>query len=311
MSARGRADLARTAGLVLFAALAIAAVRAPLFDRHQQIKETSDVYVLPPPRQVVAMSLGYRAALADVLWAHLLVTQGLRTMDRRRYENVVPQIDAINELDPTFRDPYRLADALVTLNVKAAPIEDVRRTREILERGLKNRPLDAELWLVAGEFVAFIAPASYLTDPVEQQQWRVDGAMMMVRAAELSGNNSAIAWHALGGARYLSKAGARDAEIRFLERTMVVTDDEDLKNKVRARLDQLLGSQRLERFGQLEKGVWDMRHDDLPFVSRLRFMVLGPPRDPSYCAGEKHAHEPACAPTFREWEARTFADKPR
>lgn len=311
MSARARADVVRTVAIAAFAALAIVLVRAPLFERHRQIKETSDIYGLPPPRQVVAMSLGYRAAAADLLWAHLLVSQGLRLMEKRRYENMVPLIDTINELDPTFRDPYRLADALITFDATKTPIEDVRAARAIMERGVKHRPLDAELWLSLGEFTAFIAPGSYLTDPEEQAKWRLDGAHMLVRAAELSGNNSAIAWHALGGARHLSKAGARDAEIRFLERTLVVTDDDELKEKVRARLDQLLGSQRMERFGQLEKGVWDMRHEDLPFVSRLRYMALGPPRDADYCAGPKHASEARCAPSFRAWEERLEEASPR
>jgi hypothetical protein len=299
-----RADAVRTIAIALAAMVAIALVRAPLFERHRRIKETSDVYVLPPPEEVVVMSLGYRAAVADVLWAHLLVSQGLHTMERRRYDNIVLLLDAINALDPTFREPYRLADALITFNANKTPIEEIRKARAIMERGVKNRPLDAELWLGLGEFTAFIAPASYLQDPAEQAQWRLDGARMLVRAAELSGNNSAIAWHALGGARYLSKAGARDAEIRFLQRTLVVTDDEELKEKVRARLDQLLGAKRMDGWARVEQGVWDMRHEDLPFVSRLRYMVLGPPRDPLYCAGSAHAEEPRCASTFGEWEKR-------
>lgn len=304
MSDPRRVDLVRTIAIALAAALVLALVRAPLFERHHRIKETSDVYGLPPPREVVVMSLGYRAAVADVLWAHLLVSQGLHMMEKRRYENIVLLIDAINALDPTFREPYRLADALITFNASATPVEEVRKAREIMERGVRNRPLDAELWLGLGEFTTYIAPRSHLQDPAEQEQWRIDGAKMLVRAAELSGNNSAIAWHALGGARYLSQAGARDAEIRFLQRTMVVTDDEELKEKVRSRLEQLRGAQRMDGYARVEQGIWGMRHEDLPFVSRIRYMVLGPPRDSVRCAGSRHRDEPACARTFREWEER-------
>jgi tetratricopeptide (TPR) repeat protein len=307
---RGRslADASRTLVVVLVAALAVALVRSSLFEQRHRIQMAGDVYGLPPPKEVVLLSLGYRSALADLLWAHLLVEQGLHHMERRRYENIVDLLDAINELDPTFRDPYRLADALITFNAKQTPIEEVRRARAIMERGVQNRPLDAELWLGLGQFTAFIAPGSYLTDPAEREQWRLDGARMLARAAELSGDDSNIAWQAMGGARYLSRAGARDAEIRFLQRTLVVTNDEELKEKARARLDYLLGAKRDEEvFERLEREVVDMRHHDIPFVTRRRYMVLGPPRDPAACAGPLRSLAPQCAATFRDWEERSEA----
>lgn len=318
MSPRARADLLFTLALVLVSGVVVALVRGPIFERHQRIKESSDVYVLPPPREVVVMSLGYRSALADLLWAHLLVSQGLHMADKRRFDNITLLLDAINELEPTYRDPYRLADALITFNANKTSVEEARKARAIMERGVENRPLDAELWLGLGEFTAFIAPGSYLTDPAEQAQWKLDGARMLVRAAELSGNDSYIAWHALGAGRMLGAAGARDAEIRFLQRTLIVTDDEELKGIARTKLERLLRAQRedelvreererLERFSRLEKGIWALRHEDLPYVSRLRYMALGPPRDPAYCAGPKHADEAACAPTFRDWEERSEA----
>lgn len=308
--------------MALLGAALVSLVRGPLFERHRRIKETSDIYVLPPPREVVVMSLGYRSALADLLWAHLLVSQGLHMMEKRRHENITLLLDAINELDPTFRDPYRLADALITFNASTTPVEEVRKARAIMERGVQNRPLDAELWLGLGEFTAFIAPSSYLVDPAEKEQWRVDGARMLARAADLSGGDAYIAWQAIGGARLLGAAGARDAEIRFLQRTLIVTDDEELKELARTKLGSLLGKKReddlvkeaqarLDRFGRLEKGIWDLRHEDVPFVTRLRYMVLGPPRDPAYCAGPRHAAEAACASSFRDWEERTEAERAR
>src|SRR6185437_3122910 len=114
MTTADRADAARTAAVVLAAAVVIAMVRGPLFDVNKRVRERSDVYALPPPRQLVALSLGYRSALADVLWAHLLVSQGLHTEQHRRYGNLIRLLDAINTLEPTYRDPYRFAESLIT-----------------------------------------------------------------------------------------------------------------------------------------------------------------------------------------------------
>jgi len=161
-------------------------VRASLAETHKRVKDTGNVYLLPPPSQVKALSLGYDAAVADMLWAHTLVAQGIHLQERRRFTNITRLYDAINELDPTWRTPYRLADALITLQSAAIGFEEVSATRRILERGIQNRPLDAELWLNLGQFVAFIAPSSYLDDHPELiPTWRDEGLRYLERAAEL------------------------------------------------------------------------------------------------------------------------------
>jgi hypothetical protein len=307
--ARPAEGIAPTVAIALVAALAIALVREPLSAVHRRVKETSDVYTLPPPEKLVRISLGYRSALADLLWAHVLVSQGLHTEEQRRYDNVTRLLDAINALEPTYRDPYLFAEALITFQVKETPREEVLLARAIMERGVENRPLDAEIWLRLGAFVAFVAPGSYLSDPAEQEQWRRDGAMMLERAAELAGDSSYIAWQAMGGAKFMSRSG----QIRFLEHMIELTDDEELKSRAQAKLDHLLAEerqleheweekQRAERFRRLDEGIPVVRHGDLPHVSRRQYMVIGPPRDPFFCAGSAHAREPACAPSWRDWE---------
>jgi hypothetical protein len=290
---------AGTALIALVAGAAIGLVRAPLAGMHQRIKETSEVYTLPPPQQLVRLSLGYRSALADVLWSYVMVSQGIHTQERRRFDNLTHLYDAINELEPTYREPYLFADALITFQVTKTPHEEVLLTRSILERGMRNRPLDGGLWLAAGEFIAYIAPASYLTDPAEQAEWRMAGARILARTAEIGGSDPTIAWRAVGGASILRRAGEREAAVRFLQRTLAITDDPELKDKIRA---QLFALHRDQLFPRLEQGVYDLRHGDLPFVSRMEYLVLGPPRDPALCAGPAHERDPDCAPTWHEWE---------
>lgn len=307
--AAGARDALVTIALSAVAAVAIGSVRAPAADLEKRVAETSDVYVLPPPDEVVTMSLGYRAALADLLWSHVLVSQGLHTFERRRFENLTLLLDAINALDPTFRDPYLFADALITFQTSTTPREEVLKAREIMERGVQHRPLDGELWLALGQFVAFIAPASYLTDPEEQARWRLEGARMLARAAELGGGDANISWQALGGAGILGRAGERDAQIRFLQRTLAVTDDEELRQKIRAQLDKLLGERAAEGYRRRLDGFSEIWRRDLPFVSKTTMLVLGPPLDPAYCAGGAHADEPRCATTWRAWAERVEQDR--
>ena len=304
-SSEGKARLV-TLALVLAGAAAVGAVRKPLADVHHRVKEASDVYVLPPPEQVVTLSLGYRSALTDVLWAHVLVSQGLHTQDKRRFENLSLFLDSINELEPTFREPYLLADALFTFQGFTPTLEEVRKARAVMERGTRALPLDGEIWLALGQFVAFIAPGSYLTDEAEKQEWRVAGAQMLTRAAELGGENANITWQTLGAAGILHRAGQRDAEIRLRLRALAVTDDPELQDRLRHELGKLLSDEQKERSLDLDRKRIDLWQRDLPFVGRSMMLLLGPPFEPARCAGPGPGHDrdPACALTWRAWAER-------
>lgn len=317
------------------AALMIAMTRPTLFETEKRIKTKHDVYFLPPPEQVVTMSLGYRHAFADVLWAHVLVGQGLRLMERRKFDTLLSLYDAINALDPTFRTPYIMADALITFNVvpvtketshvvSVIPYEDIVKAREIMERGARALPHDAEVWLTLGQFVSFIAPSSYLEDrPEEAERWRREGVAYLERAVALSGGNSNISWQALGAARILREAGELEASIGFYERAYAVTDDEELRGAIAARLE-VLRRRRDAEFSKLDaerqakvderlrqNAIYRARtharsdwvHRELPFLERTAVDALGPPPRPAACSGWGH-DESGCATSWRTWAKR-------
>ncbi|AKT41055.1 hypothetical protein [Chondromyces crocatus] len=293
-----------TAAIVAAAVAAIGLVRAPAAEAEQRVKATTDVPLLPPPEQTVRLSMGYRAALADLLWSHVLVAQGLRVSERRRFDTLTMLLDTINELDPTFRDPYLFADALITFQASETPHEEVVKAREIMERGVKHLPLDGELWLVLGQFVAFIAPAGYLKDDAEKQRWRIEGAHYLARAAELGGGNASVSWQALGGANILGRAGQREAQIRFLQRTLAVTDDEEMQQRLRAQLEQLRGQEAADGYMRRSARFNEQWRHDLPFVGKTTLLVLGPPYDAAYCSGDDHRQEARCATTWKTWAQR-------
>jgi len=309
-----------TITLVVVAIALIASVRARLADLNQHVKETSDVYALPPPEQMKTLSLGYRSAVADMLWAHVLVSQGLHTFEKRRFDNLSIFIDTINELEPTFREPYLLADALYTFQPTTATREEVEKARAVMERGIKELPLDGELWLVAGQFIAYIAPDSYFDDDPElARAWRIDGARMLARAAELSDESGDIAWKTLGGANLLQRAGKREEAIRFLTRALAVAEDPELRaniekqlrlftdveKKTQAALGRIAYAKQIERLKKHEAALSALHKRDLPFIkSRSLYFALGPPIDPAACAGPEHQYEPRCAPTWQAWSER-------
>lgn len=302
-----RGDLA--AALVALTAVACGIFsQLPTRITHEKTKETKDAYLLPPPEHLVVMSLGHRSALADVLWAKLLVSQGLRLSERRRYDIAVEHIDAINELDPKWRDPYKLSDSLITMQAKAPPRDQIYATRRILERGVKERPMDAELWLILGQFVSFIAPGTFLDDdPEEAQRWRQEGVDYLARAAELAPTDSNIVWGSLGGAGIYARMGRLDRAVEMYTVILATTDDAELRDNIESQLAGLLAAKKIESAqlmgAERRKRFEEIVRDRYPGVSLGKAALLDFPRDTGRCAGASLSNAPAseCAGSWHNW----------
>jgi hypothetical protein len=298
--------------VVVAGALVVALVRARLATTAERVKQRSDLYALPPTELLGTVSLGYRAAFADLVWAHVLVTQGLRMAEARPFEHLELYLDAVNTLDPKFREPYRLADSLLTFQRNDPnPERSVRAARRILERGLREHPLDAALWMGYGEYLAYIGSPA-LKDEHEKQSWRMDGARALVRSGELGSRDENLLWHSVSAAGILTKQGQHEARRRLLEQVYAMTEDEELRAHVLNRMGQIAqgsGESRVMLLARRFDALW---RADVPFLSRTQFRVLGPAPDTWRCARRPPmgASEPWCTRGWSEWAAAAMRDEP-
>lgn len=284
----------RASAVLAFGLLLVAGSRATLADSYRRITAQRDVYLLPPAQQTRALSLGYRAAAADLIFGHVLVSAGVHLSEKRLFEFAGRYLETINELDPKFRDPYRYSDAILTLQSVVVPEQMYREARQLLLRGTREFPDDQALWASAGQFLAYLAPAQ-LKDRTEAEQFRQDGARMLARACELIGSNENIPYHCINSAGLLNEAGNGLAAQAVLQKLLVVSDDPEIQASARRQLARMGVQAHAQRFEQL-------RQDDLPFVSHAGLAALGPRFDPAACAGRRRsggADDP-CATTFRE-----------
>ena len=293
-------ELAVPLGSMLCAAVAIGWVRPKVADRFHRLKATSDVYALPSPEQTVVLSLGYRAALADMIFAHVLVSYGLHFQERRRFEFVGNYLDTVNALDPKFRDPYRFADTLLTLAPVAPRPEDYEKAREVLERGLKELPHDGELHSTAGQFMAYLAPGHF-SDPEKKKDFRMRGAKHLARSCELAGDNESIPYHCVTAADLFTRAGEREATIQFLERVLSVVDDENVRRIALGYLEKKVGEREHERISSRIAAFRERWSKDLYFAGKDTMLVIGPEFDAAKCAGPELAESEACATSWSEW----------
>lgn len=279
--------------LALGSVAGIAMVQPSLAHNAHKVHQRDDVFLLPPPAELRAMTLGYRAAATDLLWAKLLLEVGVHWQEKRPFPQVTRYIDGVIALEPDFPTIYDYVDTI--LMYPAPPggtADDARTTRRYFEQGVAARPYDANVWLHYGQFIAFLAP-SFLTDKDEIDKWRLDGAVAMGRAVELGSDSQ----RSLAVSAILGKSGERKATIEHLQRAYAMTDDVAMREQFLLKLKSLQADAIAEEAVTLVDREWQTGY---PFLSRGTTLLVGPRRSPTLCAGPGSYARRGCAPDWQQ-----------
>jgi hypothetical protein len=281
-------------GLAALCAMGIRAIQPVLAASILKVRLKDDTVAIPPAKELRALTFGYRAAGADLLWASLLVEHGVHSQERRSFPSIRRYLDGIIELEPDHPMVYQFVDTLLVLAKpgEKVTLEDVRDARAYLERGTKERPYDHDVWLHYGQYLAFLAP-SFLEKKEDIERWRTDGALAISQAVLLG----ADADRSLAVGTILNQAGEKKAAIEQLQRAYAIADNPDTRMQIRLKL------QRLEAMPVAEESVSRVEHEwhvHWPFLSRGATLLIGPARDPALCAGADSETLAACP---RDWSA--------
>lgn len=278
--------------IVAAGALGIGATQPALQRNIHDVRQRDDVFFLPPPGELRAMTLGYRAAVADMLWAKLVLEYGLHWQEKRAFPEITRYIDGIIAVEPDHPTLYTFVDTLLVYSPTGGTEEDVRRARAYLVRGSKERPYDPMVWLHLGQFQAFLAP-SFLTDEKEIEAWRREGALAIAHAVELGAEPD----RALAASTILNKAGEHEAAVRSLERAYAIAPEGS-----DARLQIMLKLQKLNAGFEAEQSIAVVERDRkawYPHLTRGQALLVGPHRKTAACAGPLSYDQARC-PT--DWD---------
>lgn len=292
--------------LVAGASGGIASSRPRLIASFANAKDQYDVYALPKPEHVRLMSLGYRSALADLLFAQVLVSSGIHLAEKRRYESAASYLHTINELDPKFYSPYRYADTILTMQSVKPRLEDYVAARSILERGMQEFKSDMALWLSAGQFMAYLAPphVAELAGQTVAEEWRREGARRLARSCELVGKDENAPHHCVTAAHLLSKSGELEALTQFVERVLAVNDDPEVQRLALASLARAMGEDEQRKLASRRQRYDHLRARNLYFVGKDRFLLIGPGFDAFACLDRHAAKSADCATSLAQYHER-------
>lgn len=233
-----------------------------------------DIYYLPPAQWLKVMSLGYRRALADLIWLRALIYFGDEFANRGAVKHVFNYGEAMLALDPDFRSAYRWVGVAGVYTPNGSPPEFIERAVDVLRRGAERFPNDGDMAWDAGATITYELLPNLPKDDPNREQLEAEGNDYMMAAARLG---AGPAWLVLTNATSLRKLGEKDRELRHLEEVYPLIRDPNVKAQIEIRLSQLRDQAYAEAFRSANREFEERRLKEFPYLPpTLYFFVADP-----------------------------------
>ncbi|MCU0672280.1 MAG: hypothetical protein MUE69_05735 [Myxococcota bacterium] len=260
--------------VVVVALVAVVSLRGPSMTHVLSTKTYEDLYYLPPPDMLQVLSFGHREAAADLAWMKGLVYIGNEFEHRGALQHVFRYADTIVALDPDFRRAYSWGATMGLYRPVSPTLDDAVRAVSYLDHAATRFPDDPEIaWQRAAAW-SYELP-SFTQDVEEKKRFREIGAEHMVLAARLGGGP---AWLALTNATQLEALGQMDRAIHHLAEMHAMTQDEELRAQIEARLEQMRADARLEALRAAERELLEDASRQYPWLPIDFFVLVRSPR---------------------------------
>jgi tetratricopeptide (TPR) repeat protein len=176
---------------------------------------------IPSGRFLKAATLGFHVVLADLLWTRAVIYFGEHYYTDKDYRWLYSLLDATTTLDPQNILAYRFGGNLLALEG-----DDVKRSIELLKKGIRNNPdEDWRLYFLLG-FDYFYYMEDY-----------VSAAKYFEKAVRMPGHPAYLPRLV---ARMYAKGERTDTAIEFLQEIQQQYDDENIKAAIAERLNILM-----------------------------------------------------------------------
>lgn len=261
--------------VLLIAALAgVWSLRSCAMNQYLATQTYEDIYYLPPPDWLEVMSLGYRRALADLIWLRALVYFGDEFMNEGEVKHVHNYGESMLKLDPDFRRVYSWVGVAGVYTPKGSPPEFIEQAVDVLRRGVERFPDDGELAWDAGATIMYELLPHLPKDEPSRARLEAEGNEHMMAAARLGAGPD---WLVITNATALRKLGENDRELRHLEEMYALVRDPEVKAEIEVRLSQLRDEAYAEAFRRANEEFEERRIAEFPYMpSGLYFFVADP-----------------------------------
>lgn len=252
----------------------IYSLRTRAMEQYLATQTYEDIYYLPPPHWLQVMSLGYRRALADLIWLRALIYFGDEFENRGAVKHVFNYGDSMLALDPDFRRVYEWVGVAGVYTPTGSPPELIERAIDVLRRGVERFPDDGELAWDTGATITYELLPNLPKDDPRRERLEAEGNEYMLAAAR---RGAGPPWLVLTNATSLRKLGEKERELRHLEEMYAIVRDPTVKAQIEARLSQLRDEAYAEAFRRANQEFEQRRQEDFPYLPpALYFFVADP-----------------------------------
>lgn len=230
--------------LLMLAALPLAAAltwhaRGTLGAKRSSQGSPESLLYLPPADRLGPLSLGYKEALADLIWLRAIIFAGAKK-NGEKHHWLARYVSTINHLAPNFRQPYVWGGVVSMYNGKEVDRKMVEQAVAIMREGVERFPEDHELLFNLGMVLYRDYESLGDIDPQNVQRYKEEG-VKLIRKAAAFGASPLIRRLAVS----LNSKDSDDAlEAEFLRRQLLRADDPELQQLLKRKLRELhLGHQ--------------------------------------------------------------------
>ncbi|MFV8753714.1 hypothetical protein ACNOYE_24430 [Nannocystaceae bacterium ST9] len=238
-------------------------------ERRAQFPRDQDVLYLPPSAQLVPMSLGYREALADLIWIRAVIFTGDKA-GGANYAWIMQYLEAINTLAPGFRRPYAWGGVVVVYSGQAIERAMIDRAITLYRRGLELFPEDHELLFAIGMLLTRDVQMLPGYTPEEREAAKTEGALLIRRAAAF-GAPPLVRQLA---ATLVADDATDQLAIQFLESQLLQAEDEGHRRLLQRKLEALIGEAGLESIQRLREEFEAERQAEFPYLAPDLYVLV-------------------------------------
>jgi hypothetical protein len=264
----------RTLACLVAAALLWAGARqlgAAAQDERATWPKTADT-LLVPPRALVPFAGGVlgRELFGDLVWARMLVYYGSNWAGEGDLSQLEPLIDTVMAVAPHFEPVYEFAAYATTYKGGTATQAEFQTSIRYLERAMQVYPDDYKYFWIAGLRYYYDL---WSDDPAVKRRYRERGADLIEQAMRKPNAPPDLATTA---ANMRSKLGQQQRAIDSLRQMVLITDNEEAREKMleRLRIESPDIADEVERAASALENEWLAT---MPSVPLDFYILLGPP----------------------------------
>lgn len=239
-------------------------------ERREAFAADSDVLYVPPANYLRPMSLGYREALADLIWVRALIFSGER-IGNTDVAAVGRYVDAITGLAPRFRRAY-VWGGVTPIYGGGAHVtrEMVDQSIATYRKGIEQFPESHELLYPAGMLLTHQVSSTPGYSDEEQAALAAEGVEMIRRAAAFGADPLVRQYAATLVADHATEPLAR----QFLESQLAQAEDPDYRRMLRKQLATIGGQKSVDAVERTRTAFAREHLTQRPFVPDTVYAVI-------------------------------------